>query len=246
MRDCTGFPKRDGLVRGKLGPRFWRYHGFGHLWSKNLPERQVAVLYLRISLGFGNSIVLIDFSVPWLNYAFSWGRTRNEKELPPLLQPFSSQQNVRPLLAVCLGLFSSPNLTSHQGDREVERFALLTTQHSLPADLNDSYRGELDQATDGGKEHSIKMRVGQTEPWETWQVWYPQVHKSIISCHPLNSCQGNQRVVSAWATEEKRPPGCEFPFYSFPVTFLCTLRFIFLFPFFYFAISYLKISKQSL
>lgn len=35
---------------------------------------QAVVLYLRIPLGFGNSIVLIDFSAPWLSCIFSWAR----------------------------------------------------------------------------------------------------------------------------------------------------------------------------
>lgn len=42
-----------------------------------LPKNSLAdrfVLYLRISLGFGNSVVLIDL-VPWSNCAISWGKS---------------------------------------------------------------------------------------------------------------------------------------------------------------------------
>lgn len=160
MRDCTSFPKRGGLVRGKLGPRGWREHGFGLLWSEKIPDRQVTVSYLRISSGFGNSIVLINFSVPSLG-----ARTRNEKQLPPLLQSFPSQQNLRPLLAAC-DFFPAqiPHLTAVTGRW---RALLLTTQCFLRADLNDNYRGELHQPQMGEK--NIKQR------WE----WIKQSYEKL-------------------------------------------------------------------
>lgn len=139
------FQREVGWWEESLGPEAGGHKALGSFDLKN-SDRQVTVSYLRISSEFGNSIVLINFSVPSLG-----ARIWNEKQLPPLLQSFPSQQNLRPLLAAC-DFFPAqiPHLTRVTGRW---RALLLTTQCSLPADLNDNYRGELHQATDGEKEH---------------------------------------------------------------------------------------------
>lgn len=128
----------------------------------------------------------------------------------------------------------------------MERFALLlSTRRFSPADLNDNYRGELHQATDGGNRALNKDETGSSRAMRNLAGLIPTGSQERLQLRspeqlPKTEVTG---AVSAWTTEE-RPS--EFPLYSLPVTFLCTLGFILFSPFFYFAISYLKISKQNL
>lgn len=110
----------------------------------------------------------------------------------------------------------------------MERFGLLlSTRRFSSADLNDNYRGELHQATDGGNRALNKDETGSSRAMRNLAGLIPAGSQERLQLRspeqlPKTEVTG---AVSAWTTEE-RPSGCEFPLYSLPVTLLCTLGFI--------------------
>lgn len=98
----------------------------------------------------------------------------------------------------------------------MERFALLlSTRRFSPADLNDNYRAELHQATDGGNRALNKDETGSSRAMRNLAGLIPtgsQEHLPLRSPEQLPKTEVTG-AVSAWTTEEERPSGCEFPLY---------------------------------